>query len=488
MEIYRGYKLQLLLADRMIEGVLTKLSQPSTSPQITTPEIGTVTPVQEPPLYNKEEIDRKSTSDSQGWEQAKQRLITDMNLRILIPEEITTHQVKDKHLVIAPEKAAWVVTDSPGVKVLQSLQAGKTVGESIVELVERDGIPPDQAAGHAKALIEHINNNGFQADISPIETTLEDNPPLLQLFLTRKCNLRCTHCYASAGNALDQELQSTDWIDIIDQFSAMNAGDVVTFSGGEPLVHSQFDTIARHAKQAGHKVYLLTNGVAVDRERAQSLVGIVDTVQLSLEGTNPDTHDPIRGNGSYQRAINGLKSLLDCGFPVEVVFVVLPGSVTDLRDNLGDFVEQFGTTNLTVALGVVNFVGRAEDGMEDPPESLVGQVVDAYPDVPWLRRGSWVSNRIVRGCPLANSVVVDADGKITTCPYLHYLSPHNIRHTALSDASSLDRAWHAQTIRLSPKCRNCDLRNFPCGGCMVRQTECSNQVFQRAYYRMANGR
>ncbi len=488
LEIYRGYKLQLLLADRMVEGVLTKLSQSPTPPQIITSNIDTVTPAQEQPLYNKEKVDWESTVDSQGWEHSKHQLIGGMNLRIPIPEEITTHQVKDKHLVIAPEKAAWVVTDSQGVKVLQSLQAGKTVGESIVELVEGAGISPDQAAEHAKTLIEDINKQGFRTDISPIETTLEDNPPLLQLFLTRKCNLRCTHCYVSAGNALDQELDTRDWIDIIDQFSAMNAGDVVTFSGGEPLVHPQFDDIARQVKQAGHKVYLLTNGIAVDRERAQSLVGVVDTVQLSLEGTNPDTHDFIRGNGSYQRAINGLKSLLDCKFPVEVVFVVLPGNVTDLRDNLGDFVEGFGTSNLTVALGVVNFVGRAEDGLEDPPESLVGHVVDAYPDVQWLRRGSWVSNRIVRGCPLANSVVIDADGRITTCPYLHYLSPHNIRYTALSDASSLDRAWHAQTIRLSPKCRDCDLRNFPCGGCMVRQTECSNQVFQRAYYRMLHGR
>jgi radical SAM protein with 4Fe4S-binding SPASM domain len=283
-------------------------------------------------------------------------------------------------------------------------------------------------------------------------------------------------------------LDTKNWIDVIDQFGTMDAGNVVTFSGGEPLVYPQFDDIARHAKRAGHKVYLLTNGVALDRDRAQSLVGVVDSVQLSLEGTHPEIHDPIRGNGSFQRAVQGLKSLLECGFPVEVVFVVLPSNVSDLRDNLGDFVRSFDTQNLSVALGVVNFVGRAEDNFDDTQESLVGQVVDAYPDVSWLRKGSWESNRIVRGCPLANSVVVDADGKITTCPYLHYLSPHNIRHTALSDASSLDRAWHAHTIRLSAKCRTCDLRNFPCGGCMVRQTECSQQVFQRAYYRMVYGR
>ncbi|KPL06611.1 hypothetical protein AMJ86_07910, partial [bacterium SM23_57] len=144
--------------------------------------------------------------------------------------------------------------------------------------------------------------------------------------------------------------------------------------------------------------------------------------------------------------------------------------------------------NLTVALGVVNFIGRAQGNMDDPPESLVGQVVDAYPDAPWLRKGSWISNRVVEGCPLANSVVVDADGRITTCPYLHYHSPYRIGQMPLSNAGTLDRTWHAEAIRRNPKCQECDLRNFPCGGCMIRRTECSNQIYQRAYYRMVFGR
>ena len=487
-DIYRGYKLQLLLADRMIEGVLTKLSN---SPQSQKPLASSIPAVKDIESYNnnKESIDWNIPSDSRGWEQIRRDLIASMNLKIPIPETISSHKIGDQELIIAPDKAAWIVTDPLGIKALHLLKDGKTLGQCMVDLIENEDVSIDRSVDCVKALVAEITKQGFRSDTPTIKTTLEDNPPNLQLFLTHRCNLQCTHCYASAGNPLDGEISTSDWIEVIDQFTTMNVGNVVTLSGGEPLVHPEFDKIARHAKNTGCKVYLLTNGVSVTSlDRARSLTATLDSVQLSLEGTVEDIHDAIRGKGSFQRAITGLDFLLTAGMPVELVFVVLPGNVADLRDNLGDFVARFQNPNLSVALGVVNFIGRAQGIMNDPPESLVGQVVDAYPDAPWLRKGNWVSNRIVEGCPLANSVVVDADGRITTCPYLHYHSPYRVGQMPLVKAVSLDSNWHADTIRQNPKCKECDLRNFPCGGCMVQRTECSNQIFQRAYYRMVFGR
>jgi radical SAM protein with 4Fe4S-binding SPASM domain len=488
LEIYQSYRLQLLLADRMIEGVLTQIS-----PQPETPELsqssGTESSIAvEPPSPPSQTIDWDALSTGQGWNQLRHQFLTHMNLKIPIPDQISAHQIHDKQLIIAPQKAAWIVTDRNGATALKLLQNGKTVGECAVELVENEHLPIDRAASTVKHLVADLTSQGFRADIAPVETTLENTPPNLQLFLTRKCNLQCSHCYLSAGAPLPQEISTDDWKRLIDQFTDMDAGNVVTFTGGEPLVHPDFNHIARHAKQRGHKVYLLTNGVALTNpERAKSLIGTVDAVQLSLEGTKAEVHDPIRGKGSFQRALKGLEHLLAADIPVELVFVVLPANLDDLRHNLGDFIAQFHSPQLFAALGVVNFAGRAQNNMDDPPQSLVGQIVDAYPNAKWLRKGSWVSNRIVHGCPLANSIVVDADGKVTTCPYLHYHSHYRIGQMPLTEIASRDRQWHANTIRRSKKCHNCDLKNLPCGGCMVSQTPCSNQILQRAYYRMVYG-
>jgi radical SAM protein with 4Fe4S-binding SPASM domain len=489
VDIYGGYRLQLLIADRMIEKVLDKLSEAPAAP-LKLANSGLAVDSPKPADHaGKEKINWANPDHSQGWEKLRRDLIAGMDLRIPIPDLLSSHIIRGRRLIIAPEKAAWIVTDSLGASALDTLKNSRTIGQCIVDLVEGSGIPAEEAIKSVKALVADITNQGFRADISPVETTLENVPPNLQLFLTRKCNLRCTHCYADAGRALEDEISAESWKQVITEFSGMKAGSVVTFSGGEPLVHPQLPDIAHHAKDFGHKVYLLTNGVAINSvDTAKALAGAVDSVQLSLEGTTAGIHDPVRGRGSFQRAIKGLEYLLAVGFSVEVVFVVLPENVADLRDNLGDFVGRFRNPRLSIALGVVNYTGRAQNTLDDPPESLVGQVVDAYPDAPWLRKGGWISNRIVKGCPLANSIVVDADGRITTCPYLHYHSPYRVGQMPLGKAAAFDRSWHAQTIRQNPKCRDCDLRNFPCGGCMVRPTKCSNQILQRAYYRMVFGR
>jgi len=485
LDLYRGYKLQLLIADRMMGAVLKNL-QELNAVQDSRCEF-----LSQEPLPNEyvPRIVSQSSEGSQDWDDMRRDLLASMSQRIAVPERLSSHVVGGRNLIIAPEKAAWIVTDSTGVSAIDLLKKNSTVAQCIVDLVEERSVPIELALSTVKALVNDIASQGFRADVPPVLTTLEDSPPNLQLFLTRKCNLRCTHCYADAGSALDNEIPASDWKQVITEFSAMKAGNVVTFSGGEPLAHPEFRDIARYAKSCGHKVYLLTNGVAINNlDAARSLIGAVDCVQLSLEGTMEEIHDPIRGKGSFLRAVRGLQNLLSTGFPVEVVFVVLPSNVDDLRQNLGDFASRFHSPNLSVALGVINYIGRAQSTIADPSESLVGNVLNAYPDDSWLRKGGWVSNRIVTGCPLANSIVVDADGRITTCPYLHYHSPYQAGKQPLAEAARLDRTWHAQAIRQNAKCQECDLRNFPCGGCMVLRAKCSNQIRQRAYYRMAFGR
>ena len=190
----------------------------------------------------------------------------------------------------------------------------------MIDLVEQMHLPLNTSINCVKSLLAQTAAQGFRTDIPPVQTTLEDNPPNLQLFLTHKCNLHCTHCYASTGTALAKEIITADWIEVLYQFSTMQTGNIVTFTGGEPLVHPEFDTIARHAKNLGNRIYLLTNGVAINSvEKARSLAEFVDFAQLSFEGTTAEIHDKIRGKESFRRAIEGLNCLLSTGIPVEIV-------------------------------------------------------------------------------------------------------------------------------------------------------------------------
>jgi len=154
-------------------------------------------------------------------------------------------------------------------------------------------------------------------------------PVDVELELTRACNLRCTHCLVSAGEPLPDELPAERWVSLLNEMGKYSVRVVLT--GGEPLVHPGFLDILAAAKRNGLAVRLLTNGTLVP-ERIDDLRGLLnpltDEVQISLDGTR-DTHDAIRGEGNFDRALAGVKVLIGAGIPVSVAFTALPQNRSD---------------------------------------------------------------------------------------------------------------------------------------------------------------
>jgi MoaA/NifB/PqqE/SkfB family radical SAM enzyme len=85
----------------------------------------------------------------------------------------------------------------------------------------------------------------------------------------------------------------------------------MNISGGEPFLRSDLFRIIAMIKKYGFEVYILSNGTIMDDKKAAMLSDIgVSGVQVSMEG--PELiHDRIRGKGSFVRAINGVKILLE---------------------------------------------------------------------------------------------------------------------------------------------------------------------------------
>ncbi|MEK7300605.1 MAG: radical SAM protein, partial [Nitrospirota bacterium] len=85
--------------------------------------------------------------------------------------------------------------------------------------------------------------------------TVDDfKPYLVALNLTKRCNLKCDHCYLdattkSAGG--DDELSTEECYTLIDQIAVVNKGCLLVITGGEPLVRPDILDIARHAVKLG---------------------------------------------------------------------------------------------------------------------------------------------------------------------------------------------------------------------------------------------
>ena len=401
-----------------------------------------------------------------------------------VPEEISVLHFGERSLVIAPQRAAWIVTDKIGASLVEEMSGGAAMGEAAAKIAVQCEISSETALRKLREVVEKMNLANFRENLETGFVDIDSNPRNLQLFLTRKCNLHCGHCYFSAGEAMPEEIPTDDWKGIIRKFAFMGQGNVLTFTGGEPLMHPDFYEIAQEAVEQGLTVYLLTNGGLIrDKTAAKGLASVVDVVQVSIDGTTAEINDKIRSPGSFLGAVNAIRLLLAEKVEVEITTVVMPENADDLVDNLADFVASFDSSRLRSTISVANPIGRLNGHNLEAEESLVGRVLSKHGDAPWLRTGRFNLGNVNFGCELATSIVINPEGKIGNCPYLNYSGPRNIKEGDFAKLAAEDRLWHRNKIKSSRKCQSCDLRNFQCGGCKI-YGKCTEQLKLRNYYRL----
>lgn len=128
--------------------------------------------------------------------------------------------------------------------------------------------------------------------------------PVVVWAVTRACNLRCVHCYASAEpDALPNELTAEEGMALLDDLRAFEV-PAVLFSGGEPLARPDTPKLIRYARAIGLSCTLSTNGLLIDEPMADRLAGIgLKYVGISIDG-RPSRHDKLRGQrGAFEGSV-----------------------------------------------------------------------------------------------------------------------------------------------------------------------------------------
>lgn len=181
--------------------------------------------------------------------------------------------------------------------------------------------------------------------------------PVVVWNVTRRCNLHCEHCYASArGTAAADELDRDEGRRLVDGLARWGVPAVV-LSGGEPLLRADTLELARRARDGGVHVALSSNGTLIDAAMARRLREAgVGYVGVSIDGLG-STHDRVRGaRGAFDRALAGLRHARDAGLAVGLRFTLSRSTLAALPGVL-DLMEAEG-----VARGYVSHlvqVGRA---------------------------------------------------------------------------------------------------------------------------------
>lgn len=159
----------------------------------------------------------------------------------------------------------------------------------------------------------------------------KDKKPVVVWNMTRRCNLRCVHCYARSEDiSYDNELtheQSLAMMDDLAQFGV----PVLLFSGGEPTVHPRLVEYAKYAVSKGMRAVISTNGTLITKEKAKALKEVgLSYVGISLDGLE-QTHDKFRGvEGSFKRAMAAIENCQEAGIKVGLRFTINKRNVADI--------------------------------------------------------------------------------------------------------------------------------------------------------------
>lgn len=154
----------------------------------------------------------------------------------------------------------------------------------------------------------------------PAAVCLGGFPWKLWIYTNYDCNLRCTYCVArSSPNAPRRAIGTAAAKRLVDEAAALGFSQVF-FTGGEPFILNDiYDMLAYSSARI--KTSVLTNAMILRGSRLERLAAIKDgdlTVQISLDGARPEQHDAYRGKGSWEKAVEGIRLLIDRGLRVEL--------------------------------------------------------------------------------------------------------------------------------------------------------------------------
>jgi len=158
-------------------------------------------------------------------------------------------------------------------------------------------------------------------------------PLFISVEITDFCNLHCPECPVGIGNISQKHKSSFDFQlfkDLIDELKP-KLQHVILYFQGEPFLNNQFIKFIQYAHDAGIYTSTSTNGQFLNRKNAQEIVlSGLDKIIVSIDGSTQQIYEAYRIGGSLQKALDGIKLLVELKITlksvtplIEIQFLVL---------------------------------------------------------------------------------------------------------------------------------------------------------------------
>ncbi len=326
-------------------------------------------------------------------------------------------------------------------------------------------------------------------------------PRTLDIEITARCNLRCRYCYFFNNPAVDyRELPTDEWIKFFAELGSLGVMSVA-LAGGEPFIRGDLPVLLEGIVRNRMRFSLLSNGTLIDDEIAAFIAGTgrCEHVQVSVDGSSAETHDSCRGNGSFDRAIRGIRTLQRHRVNAAVRVTIHRNNVNDLDSIAHLLLEELDlpsfSTNSAGYLGTCRL--NAADVLLNVEERQVAMAALLRLSAKYNGRisasaGPLTDGRVWRrmeqasaqaapafpngghltacGCP-SSKIAVRADGAIVPCNMLAHMELGRINQDRLLEvwqqSPALNQLRRRHTIPLTEFefCAGCSYIPYCTGNC-----------------------
>jgi len=383
------------------------------------------------------------------------------------PGEIVTYRHGKEVVVVSPKDGNWLVVTEYQLQILEQLKTGITIGEVLSNATDK---------GACLTLLKQLTARNFTEK----GLSVADRDTKAMFYLTYDCNLQCEHCYMHAQRRRMAALSVEEYRCV---FGGIRAGgaEEVTFSGGEPLVRSDFWQIADAAYQKGLSLKIFSNGTLWSDTDIDNAKTYGAKVQISIDGVDEKSCAIVRGANVFEKAKDTALILANAGIDVEIATTPVLANmeaiergyadfVNEMRDRSGQKIKFKVSLNLLPGRNISRLTASQKQEYEQRGIRLYTISNSGGSQIPFF--DEYRNGRARIACGIGR-LVFSPDGFVYVCsrpdsfPVLGNVRDVDVSYLLVEARRRLAAASVDNTI----PCRECPLRHICGGGCRADRYE-----------------
>jgi len=235
----------------------------------------------------------------------------------------------------------WAAVEPRGAELLSRVDGRTSAGSIVAAYAAAHNLEAGKAWLHVHDFFREARRTGIVSE-TPFDSRTysgrlvhggPERPSEMWIHSNDSCNLTCSHCLVSSSPDGIPGLPPQLLRRAIDEAALLGVFRFY-FTGGEPFLRPDLPgLISRITGELGGEVVVLTNGTLFGGKLRDELAGFDRSrvkFQVSIDGACPETNDPVRGSGTFQRALEGLAILAGLGFEVSLTTVVTEQNLEEL--------------------------------------------------------------------------------------------------------------------------------------------------------------